>query len=539
MNEPIAPVDVAVVGAGAAGLMAAVAAATAGARTLVVAQGPGATALSTADLTLCGDHMISHGYEGATESPDALATIIQQAAFGLARDDRIARYCNDAATRLADILSWGLRRPVQIGPRSLLTPARELQAILRKRAADLGVAFLASTACGLRQIDHRVVGISIADKSNGLQFLQAGATVVASGGCHGLLDFNTGGNELQQNAHAWALRAGAQLADLEFVGYCPLVLAEGNDRGSIVPYQLSQLGSCTLLDVCANNLLPTFPRDAFDSEWDKLIVGYKMIASARAGKAYSNGTFAFCVLDPVRVGQLLIPILSFLEVPDDRKHVVDRVVTGTDLRVGLAAHYSCGGIVADCDGQSGVAGLYACGEAAAGTFGAHRVASSITDCLVFGWAAGCAAAKYSRLVDHSRAMIDSEPIDEVNVKLRRAIISLVTRALALPRRGDEISNALAELRGLKKQQAAFKPESCTDRDTLLLAEAIMASALARRDSRGFHLRVENETVDPTFHGNITTSFLDGELVVALVGKPARDMSPVNHIDYARAASQLV
>ena len=534
MTKVIDRTDVVVVGGGAAGLMAAIAAAAAGAKTRLIAHGQGATALSTADLTLCGDQMIACGYQAAAEAPHALADEIQLAAFGLANPERVACYCGEAGDRLTDLLSWGLRRPLQFGRRSLLTPATELLAVLTKRATELGVVILShgEVRC-LCQSDSRVTGISLVDQHGGDRCIVAGATVLATGGYHHLVRFNTGGTAAPAFPHAWALRAGAQLRDLEFVSYCPFVPIAGDARGSIIPYQLSHVGACGLEDAQGHDILPGLPAGpaAFDNEWDKLVVAGASIEAVQDGRALANGTLMFRFIDPASLGQAIAPILTFLGASPGSRQLADRLLQGGPFPVGLAAHYSCGGVLVDCDGRSGVQGLLVCGEAAAGTFGAHRVASSLTDCLVFGWKAGTAAAQDCQHRGHLAGDDHVEPLAPAQPGVLNDIDALVSGALTLPRDGAALDRSRDMLRRLRKDHPLTGAG-----DALVLAEAVVASAITRRDSRGFHLRTDNATVDPTYHGNTTVTLSGGNVVVTLVPAPTAAERPIAHGDYIRTGS---
>jgi L-aspartate oxidase len=164
------------------------------------------------------------------------------------------------------------------------------------------------------------------------------------------------------------------------------------------------------------------------------------------------------------------------------------------IPVSPAAHYSIGGIVTDIDGRTSVPGLYAAGECSCtGVHGANRLASnSLLECLVFGRRAALAALDEPDAPELAAAPepLEHAPREAVTLELRRSM----WEHAGLIRSADE-------LEPLRKAP-------------LLLARLLAESALARQESRGAHFRCDFPLADEAFEGHIVQR-LDGETRVEL------------------------
>jgi L-aspartate oxidase len=175
------------------------------------------------------------------------------------------------------------------------------------------------------------------------------------------------------------------------------------------------------------------------------------------------------------------------------------------LPVAPAAHYLSGGIVADLDGASTLPGLWSCGEAAcSGVHGANRLASnSLLDGLVFG----------SRLVEAIAAGKDGPdatgvmrgvpawtPVavaapDTGGSTPRPAFQRVLTRDAGVLRDHDRLTRATAEL-------ASMRAATLEDANLLTVGRALVAAALARRESRGTHTRLDHPERSSAFDGRL-------------------------------------
>jgi succinate dehydrogenase / fumarate reductase flavoprotein subunit len=208
---------------------------------------------------------------------------------------------------------------------------------------------------------------------------------------------------------------------------------------------------------------------------------------------------------------------QFLELAD-----VD--ITKEPMEVGPTCHYMMGGIRVDADtAESSVAGLFAAGEAAAGLHGANRLGgNSLSDLLVFGRRAGLAAAQHAKkttspsidageVASAEREMLapfesnNGESPYELHAELQENMQKLV----GIFRTEEDLGLALTKIEELKQRgerlsvdgSRMFNPGWHLGRDLksmLTVVEAVTRSALARRESRGAHSRIDYPNLDPAW-----------------------------------------
>jgi L-aspartate oxidase len=242
-----------------------------------------------------------------------------------------------------------------------------------------------------------------------------------------------------------AYRAGAALADLEFVQFHPTALPES---GLLLSEALRGAGA-TLLDAEGARFIDELaPRDVV----------------ARAIAAAGTATLDLRAIDRTSFPSLVERIE---EAGFDPAY--------EPVPVSPAAHYTMGGIVTDLDGRTELGGLYAAGECAdTGIHGANRLASnSMLECLVYGREAALAALREPALprLDAPTPAAETDTIDEA---LREALW--------------EDAGLLRDAAGLERLLDA----------PALLPRLVARSALAREESRGSHFRVDFPLADDRF-----------------------------------------
>lgn len=541
----ISNIDVLVVGCGVAGLRASIAAATQGARTFVVGESRGASALSLADVSACGDQLNELGFAGESDSIDEYCDEVLRASFQVAEYSRVRQHADGAGNEIASLLELGVQPLGRLGRRSLLIPGAQILLALRAKAEDLGVKFLNGfSALGLLQADEGIAGAVITDATQGVRSVQASSTVLATGGYHQVHKFTTGGNCGNCLSQAWALRAGASLLNMEAISFCPYVVRNPRFAGSILPYLLSQFVHFRLyesggIDV-TSNVVPYAELAQRNGEWDKL-VATRRIAKLRSHGGPDSDGLRFVPDIPITEDDNRFHIASAL--PNVRKLATELIAAWYEIdepvTVDVAAHYSCGGIKSNIDGSTVVPGLFACGEVAVGPFGMHRTMSSITDCLVTGSAAGVSASRFAKKTKSSEIRRVSPPLWHP-AEAVRTCREITSRALGPNRCQETLSSAQEELcrLGDRCQGGELLPTHAYAADLLLLSKATVAAAIERKDSRGFHYRTENPCLDDSEAGQTRVYLEAGDIRVTREPSAGKNLKAVSYERYVESCLQI-
>jgi L-aspartate oxidase len=359
-----------------------------------------------------------------------------------------------------------------------------------RRAPNVRV-FERSLACDLVLREGQVVGV-LARETDGRVVLHAApAIVLATGGIGHVYRHTTNPPEATGDGLAMAARAGARLADLEFVQFHPTALAVGADPQPLLTEALRGQGA-VLVDETGRRFLVDIHPDAELAPRDVVArgifeherVGHEVFLDARAAVGASfpetfPTVFAAC-----------------------QAHGLDP--RDAPMPVSPAAHYHMGGVWVDDRGRGSLPGLFACGElASTGVHGANRLASnSLLEALVFGTRVAETIAAEPQitlgdvavpleLLDAARAEFPSERL--------RAIVADVRRQM-----WDDVGLVRDE-RGLTRAMGVFDklmeglPEGRSEAHTLLIvASLVTRAALERRESRGSHYRSDFPEQDPAW-----------------------------------------
>ena len=545
--------DVLVIGAGGAGMYAAIAAARAGAHVIladknmigrggatIMAQMTVAAALSEEEPDTWEDHLADTLAAGRGLCDEALAEVL----------------CRSAPERLREMDGWGVGWARAGGPAGRPGPIRQVMAPGHRRPRCCYVDFLntgPAVAGTLRKRVGRTDGVRafgnvaitdlvVQDGSvrgalgfalgDGAELdVAAGATVIATGGLTRLYARSSASNNMAGEGYALALRAGAALVDMEFVQFFPIGhLAPrlvGMDPIMWDPFRY-KLGGRLL-----NGAMEEFI-DRYGGEDDGAYTATRDLA-----------TYAICrEVDAGRGSPSGGAWLSFTHVPEAELRnafgpVIDRLLkNGIDLtrrpvEVAPIAHYHMGGVKVDARMRSTLPGLYAAGEAVGGAAGANRLSgNAISEALVYGEVAGREAARYAR--DHAGGR-DARAADAVRDATAPAPRSVAggndgadgTSAAALMgelrrlmwsqvgpfRDRAGLSAALDRIRTIRTgalprisvpRETAFAIELADWhelRSALLVAEAVAVAALAREESRGAHQRDDFPETSGRFRAN--------------------------------------
>jgi len=208
------------------------------------------------------------------------------------------------------------------------------------------------------------------------------------------------------------------------------------------------------------------------------------------------------------------------------KELADVDITREPMEVGPTCHYMMGGIRVDAEtAQASLPGLFAAGEAAAGLHGANRLGgNSLSDLLVFGRRAGLGAAEHAKKV--SQGALDPAQIAEAErdmlapfdrgegenpYAVHRDLQETMQNLVGIFRTEEDMTKAMGELEKLKARAAKVRVEGsrlfnpgwhlAKDlRSMLTVSEAVTRSALARKESRGAHSRIDFSSLDEAVWG---------------------------------------
>jgi len=467
--------ELAVVGAGAAGLYAALCAA---------ADGASVALISATTLAQTASYWAQGGLAAALagdDSPQRHRADTERAGRGLVRGSAAEVLCAEAPARVHDLERLGVHFDVDRGGAlSLgLEGGHSLRRVVHSGGSATGrrvvrqLSALAAQEPLIEVLEHaradtlmvangRCVGLACEDGRG----VRARAVVVCAGGAAALWARTTNPPGSLGSGMLLAHRAGAQLADLEFLQFHPTaVIGVAGREGFLVTEAIRGEGA-VLLDAAGERFVDELaPRDEVSRAIDALL--------ERTGARSVS-------LDMRNVDPALFPnvVGALAEAGID--------VTRELIPVAPAAHFMMGGITTDLHARSTLPGLYAVGESACtGLHGANRLASnSLSECFVFGARAARAAL----------AELGGPPGAPATAVKLVADVTAATRT------------ALWQHAGLRRTQTGL--EQLLE-DPYPLARLIAACALARSESRGAHVRVDHPQTDPRLDAMHTIVDPDG------------------------------
>ncbi len=524
--------DVLVVGAGGAGLRAAIAAAERGARTAVVCR-----SLLGKAHTVMAEGGVAASF-GNVEPDDNWRTHFQDTMFGAKylNNWRMAElHAREAPDRVRELEHWGAvfdrtperkmsqrafgghthKRLVHIGDRTGLELIRTLQ----DKAVHSGIdVFMECTITELLKDGERICGAFGYRRANGafLSFA-APAIVLAAGGGGRCWRITSNSWECLGDGYALAYEAGAELVDMEFVQFHPTGMVWPPGVIGLLVTEAVRGEGGILRNALGERFMERYdPKRLELSTRD--VVARAIFTEVKEGRGTPHGGVFLDVSHlPADTVRQKLPSMydQFMELAGVN-------ITQAPMEVGPTCHYFMGGVRVDAEtGRSSVPGLFATGECSGGMNGANRLGgNSLSDLLVFGKRAGDGAAQDAAQasalqIDDTRlsqAATDmthylEHPGGEDPYRLQAELQTTMQADVGIFRDEQGLRAGLEQLDEYDQRAAAIQAPSsntvynpgwhlCRDlRNMLLVSRAVTRAALMRQESRGAHSRLDFPSFD--------------------------------------------
>jgi len=497
--------DVVVVGSGVAGLTAAIQARRAGSVLLVT------KALLDAGSTRWAQGGIAAALS-PEDSPEEHLRDTLVAGVGLCADDAVRVLVTEGPGAVRRLIELGAE--LDRGPDGEIALTREGGHLRRRIAhaggdatgAEISRALVAAVRRdpGIEVVEHalvldllkdatgRAAGVTLhvmgEGQRDGVGAALARAVVLATGGLGQVFSATTNPPVSTGDGVALALRAGAQVADLEFVQFHPTVLWLGRGAKGQQPLVSEAVRGegAVLVDADGRRFMAGAHPLAELAPRDVVAKGItRQMRATGADRVYLDARG----FGPARWQERFPTILDSC-----RGHGIDPV---TELiPVTPAAHYASGGVRTDLDGRTSVPGLHACGEVACtGVHGANRLASnSLLEGLVFAERIGADLARGLPPLQEPAA--DQRPAGLVDGAARGAIQEAMTRGAGVLRSARGLREALATLAGLTDVAGSDRCTEAWEATNMLTIAAVLAgAALDREETRGAHWREDHPELD--------------------------------------------
>ncbi|WP_426035627.1 L-aspartate oxidase [Cypionkella sp. TWP1-2-1b2] len=342
---------------------------------------------------------------------------------------------------------------------------------------------------GLQVQAGRVTGVAVAaaDGGGAPVMLRGAAVLLAGGGSGGLYALTTNPPRIRGQVIGMAARAGAVIADAEFVQFHPTAIDVGEDPAPLATEALRGEGA-TLINRDGVRFMQAVHRDAELAPRD--IVARAIFAETQAGRRPMLDTRA-------AIGAEIVDRFPAV-VAACQRGGIDPVTQ--PIPVAAAAHYHMGGIAVSSTGRSSLAGLWACGEASAtGLHGANRLASNgLLEALVYGRrvAQDIAQDRFGQRSGDAVAPLVVLPLVRGG---RRPDPDLIAQLRQLMTEHVGVVRDAAGLKTALRRIAVLEAQALGDANVLNMtatATLIAAAALLREESRGAHCRSDFPVANP-------------------------------------------
>jgi succinate dehydrogenase / fumarate reductase flavoprotein subunit len=546
--------DVVVIGAGGAGLRAAIGASANGLSTAVLSK----SLLGKAHTVMAEGGMAAS--LGNVDKRDNWKVHFRDTMRGGKFHNvwRMAElHAKQAAERVLELEEWGAvfdrtkdglisqrnfgghryPRLAHVGDRTGLELIRSLQ----DHGIHQGIEFyMETTAVALLKDGERIAGVAAYYRETGrFLLLRCKAVIMATGGGGRCWRVTSNSWEYTGDGLALAYDAGAELMDLEFTQFHPTGMVwPPSVRGTLVTEGVRGDGGI-LLNSKRERFMFNYVPEKFAGETAKTV---EQAAEYIAGKGtmrppelLTRDVVARAITAEIKAGRGSPHGGAFLDIASQRpadfikrklpsmyhqfKELAEVDITKDPMEVGPTLHYFMGGIAVEADSQmSTVPGLFACGECGGGMHGANRLGgNSLSDLLVFGKLAADGAAAYIRSLSTTPKADDAqikdafrkatEPLNRTSGEnpylLHEELQDIMDYHCNIVRTGPELAAGIDKLQPLKARAKNVKAhgasqynpgwhEALSMHSMMITAEAVSRAALIREESRGGHYRIDFE-----------------------------------------------
>ena len=427
-------------------------------------------------------------------------------------------------------------RLAHVGDRTGLEIIRTLQDHGIHQGIDV---YMECTGLDLLKDENRVSGLVAIWRDTGrFVIFKAKAVILATGGGGKGWKITSNSWEYTGDGHAMAYEAGAELIDMEFTQFHPTGMVwPPSVKGTLVTEGVRGEGGILVNSeghrFMFDNIPERFAAETADTEKEAAdwLAGDK--EARRPPELLTRDVVARAIRKEVKAGRGSPHGGAFLDIATRRtaedikrklpsmyhqfKVLAELDITTDPMEVGPTLHYCMGGIKVDADTQmSRVPGLFACGECSGGMHGANRLGgNSLSDLLVFGKLSGDGANSYIKelsynpVIDNEQAIsIIRSATDILNREsggnpylLREELQESMQNNVGIVRTKELLTNGIDELEQIKNTYKTVKADGASQynpgwheaialRNLIITAESVARSALMREESRGAHTRVD-------------------------------------------------